>query len=182
MTRVEEGPGPPQPPPPQCPLSCREQQKQQKLQQQHNNNNSKNNKIKNMEITGNKKQECLSYLGEANEFSPEYLCKRKSSIETQLKNLRLKHCCERDALSALHYQAYLDVIKGSESVCIKRIKDLIDTDQLASRITCELTEILTRFDCKKHYSLINHCDDCRVSILRFFHRILYLRHFLTPPP
>ncbi|XP_063697816.1 uncharacterized protein LOC134828759 [Culicoides brevitarsis] len=164
VTRIEEGPGPPQPPPPECPLSCREQ-KQQKLNQQHNN--SKSNKLKNMEITGIKKQECLSYLGEANEFSPEYLCKRKSSIETQLRNLRLRHCCERDALSALHYQAYLDVIKGNESMCVKRIKDLIETDQLASRITCELTEILTRFDCKKPYSLINHCDDCREAYRRW---------------
>lgn len=185
VTRVKEGPGPPPSLQYQCPQACRsakeQQQQQQKISAHNNNNNirstNKNNKNNIMEITGNKKQECLSYLGEANEFSPEKLCKSHGDIKKfeslkieNLKSYRLKHCCERDVLSSLTNENYNLVIndgkrKFSEADCIRVLKDLIETDQLASRITCELTEILVRYDCKQPYSLIHQCEDCRVSAL-----------------
>lgn len=133
----------------------------------NNNNISHKYKIKkkdiNMENTINENRQCLDYLGE-DEFSPSQLCKKSSSdIETKLKSIRLRHCCERNVLSALHNTAYVDVLNGGAG-CLNILTELLETDALAARITCEFTEILVRYDCGQLYSLIHNCEDCKVSI------------------
>lgn len=178
---INEGPGPPQ-----CPLSCQHkyhvndrynQNKQNtnkdnkstnKLNNNNNNfssksNNNKNNNGINMDNRLNENRQCLDYLGDNDEYSPSQICKKSSSdIETKLKSIRLRHCCERDVLSALHNEAYGDVRNGGAG-CVKRLTDLMEADSLAARITCEFMEILVRYDCGHRYSLIHHCGDCKVS-------------------
>lgn len=125
-------------------------------------------------------RQCLDYLGDNDEYSPSQICKKSSSdIETKLKSIRLRHCCERDVLSALHNEAYVDVLNGGAG-CIKRLDDLVEADSLAARITCEFMEILVRYDCGSRYSLIHHCGDCKVSTKKIFYLNsfrLYLRIF-----
>ena len=98
-------------------------------------------------------------------------------IETKLRNLkrlRLRHCCERDVASALHNEAYEEVLRGSPETCMLRLNNLLESDRLAERITCEFTEILVRYDCKQRYSLIHRCGDCKVSIDGYFLWMIYL--------
>lgn len=183
MAWINEGPGPPQ-----CPHSCQQHvyhvndrynqnklenngdnKKSYKLNNNNNNfssksnNKNKNNNGINMENRLNENQECLDYLGDNDEYSPSKICKKSSSdIETKLKSIRLRHCCERDVLSALHNEAYVDVLNGGAG-CEKRLGELMDADSLAARITCEFMEILVRYDCGHRYSLIHRCGDCKVS-------------------
>lgn len=110
----------------------------------------------------NDKQQCLHYLGDRKETSPEHICSTTDIVAT-LRSIRLRHCCERTALSALHNGAKSVLLNGS-SLCIKTLKDLMETDSLAARITCEFTEILIRYDCRQSYSIIHHCEDCKVSL------------------
>lgn len=166
---IDEGPGPPQ-----CPQSCqhkyhvngRYNQNSLKTNNNNNNNNSnnKNNNGINMENRLYENRQCLDYLGDNDEYSPSQICKKSSSdIETKLKSIRLRHCCERDVLSALHNEAYFDVLNGGAG-CVRRLTDLVEADSLAARITCEFMEILVRYDCGHRYSMIHHCGDCKVSI------------------
>lgn len=183
MAWINEGPGPPQ-----CPQSCHKiyhvndrnnqntlksngdnKSSYNKLTKNYNNNfSSKSNKDKtnngiNMENRLYENRQCLDYLGDNDEYSPSQICKKSSSdIETKLKSIRLRHCCERDVLSALHNEAYVNVLDGGAG-CEKRLNDLMEADSLAARITCEFMEILVRYDCGHHYSLIHHCGDCKVS-------------------
>uniref|UniRef100_A0A182M605 Uncharacterized protein n=1 Tax=Anopheles culicifacies TaxID=139723 RepID=A0A182M605_9DIPT len=114
-----------------------------------------------MENRLNDKQQCLDYLGDNEELSPAQICKKSSqSIETKLKTLRLRHCCERTVGSALHNAAYADVLYGGTN-CTGRLAELLETDALAARITCEFTEVLIRYDCGQPYSIIHHCEDCK---------------------
>lgn len=186
MSWINEGPGPPQ-----CPRSCHQKyhvhdrynqntlksnednkNSYNKLNNNNNNNfssksnNNRNNNGINMEKNNRlyENRQCLDYLGDNDEYSPSQICKKSSSdIETKLKSIRLSHCCERDVLSALHNEAYIDVLNGGAG-CEKRLVDLMDADLLASRITCEFMEILVRYDCGHRYSLIHQCGDCKVSI------------------
>lgn len=186
MAWINEGPGPPQ-----CPHSCQHKyhvndrynqntlknNKDNKVKnKQHNNNNNnfssksnnKNNNGINMENRLYENRQCLDYLGDNDEYSPSQICKKSSSdIETKLKSIRLRHCCERDVLSALHNEAYSDVLNGGAG-CVKRLNDLMEADSLAARITCEFMEILVRYDCGHRYSLIHRCGDCKVSTKRQF--------------
>lgn len=126
------------------------------------------------------KQQCLHYLGDRNETSPEHICKSpRDTIETKLRSLRLRHCCERTALSALHNEAFNAVLNNGSSVCIKTLKDLMETDSLAARITCEFTEILIRYDCRQSYSIIHHCEDCKVSHINIRNLIDYFFLFFS---
>uniref|UniRef100_A0A182TPB2 Uncharacterized protein n=1 Tax=Anopheles melas TaxID=34690 RepID=A0A182TPB2_9DIPT len=112
-----------------------------------------------MENRLNDKQQCLDYLGDNEELSPAQICKKSSqSIETKLQTLRLRHCCERTVGSALHNAAYADVLHGGPG-CTGRLTELLETDALAARITCEFTEVLIRYDCGQPYSIIHHCED-----------------------
>lgn len=121
-----------------------------------------------MENRLNENRQCLDYLGDNDEYSPSQICKKSSSdIETKLKSIRLRHCCERDVLSALHNEAYFDVKDGGAG-CLKRLTDLMEADSLAARITCEFMEILGRYDCGHRYSLIHDCGTCKVSTETFF--------------
>lgn len=112
----------------------------------------------------NEKQQCLDYFGDNEESSPAQICKKSSRdiIATKLRSLRLRHCCERSAFSAIHNDALVDIYKGG-SDCIRTLNDLLDADALASRITCELNEILVRYDCRQLYSIRHGCRDCKVS-------------------
>uniref|UniRef100_A0A182I6M9 Uncharacterized protein n=1 Tax=Anopheles arabiensis TaxID=7173 RepID=A0A182I6M9_ANOAR len=115
-----------------------------------------------MENRLNDKQQCLDYLGDNEELSPAQICKKSSqSIETKLQTLRLRHCCERTVGSALHNAAYADVLHGGPG-CTGRLTELLETDALAARITCEFTEVLIRYDCGQPYSIIHHCEDCKM--------------------
>lgn len=132
-------------------------------------------------------RQCLDYLGDNDEYSPSQICKKSSSdIETKLKSIRLRHCCERDVLSALHNEAYVDVLNGGAG-CVKRLNDLMEADSLAARITCEFMEILVRYDCGHRYSLIHHCGDCKVStnqyllILSLSSLHYWFGNFWSPP-
>lgn len=120
-----------------------------------------------MENRFNEKQQCLDYFGD-NDESPAQICKKSSrDIATKLRSLRLRHCCERTAYSAIHIDALTNVYKGG-SECIRTLTDLQDADSLASRITCELNEILVRYDCRQLYSIKHGCRDCKVSLSNLF--------------
>ncbi|XP_030386405.1 uncharacterized protein LOC115633116 [Scaptodrosophila lebanonensis] len=113
-------------------------------------------------------QQCLDYLGDAAETSPQHLCSLKapSQLLTRLRQLRLRNCCERSVFSALHTLALNATLSDSEE-CERILGNLLDVDALANRITCELAEILFRFDCRQMYSLINQCDDCKEAYRRW---------------
>uniref|UniRef100_A0A182JII8 Uncharacterized protein n=1 Tax=Anopheles atroparvus TaxID=41427 RepID=A0A182JII8_ANOAO len=63
--------------------------------------------------------------------------------------------------NALHNAAYADVLSGGAG-CAGRLTELLETDALAARITCEFTEVLIRYDCGQPYSIIHHCEDCKL--------------------
>lgn len=117
-----------------------------------------------MNRSNDENRQCLDYLGGDNDDnSPSKICESLGDIETKLKSLRLRHCCERDVASALHNEAYEQVLKKDKEFCKMRLNELIEVDKLAERITCEFREILVRYDCGHKYSLIHDCDDCKVS-------------------
>lgn len=114
-----------------------------------------------------KEQQCLDYLGDTEDTSPAHLCtfKSPSELADRLRSLRLRHCCERNVFSALHTLALNATLSGGVD-CVRTLMDVMDLDLLATRITCELAEILFRFDCRQVYSLIHQCDDCKVSLFK----------------
>ncbi|KMY96416.1 uncharacterized protein Dsimw501_GD24924 [Drosophila simulans] len=113
-------------------------------------------------------QQCLEYLGDSAESSPQHLCGLQSPghLLERLKVLRLRNCCERSVFSSLHTLA-LNASLTDRQECVRVLSDLLDVDGLANRITCELAEILFRFDCRQVYSLINQCDDCKEAYRRW---------------
>lgn len=122
-----------------------------------------------MNRSNDENRQCLDYLGGDNDDnSPSKICESLSDIETKLKSLRLRHCCERDVASALHNEAY-EQVKNDKKACKMRLNELIEVDKLAERITCEFREILVRYDCGHRYSLIHDCGSCKVS--KNFHLI-----------
>ncbi|XP_055602562.1 uncharacterized protein LOC129751214 [Uranotaenia lowii] len=169
---IDEGPGPPR-----CPPPCTALKSNNKHNSNYKANNIDNTKY-NMENRLNDKQQCLDYLGDNDELSPAQICKKSSqSIETKLRALRLRHCCERTVGSALHNEAYVAVLKGGSN-CFKKLSDLLEIDTLAARITCEFTEVLVRYDCGQAYSIIHHCEDCKEAYRRWGCSIL-LPYFTT---
>ncbi len=149
---VNEGPGPPE-----CPPSCETLRLIDRNTANNNNNKMEENRF-------NEKQQCLDYFGDNEESSPAQICKKSSrDITTKLRSLRLRHCCERSAFSAIHSDALVAIYKGGYD-CIRTLNDLLDADALASRITCELNEILVRYDCRQLYSIKHGCRDCKVSL------------------
>ncbi|CAG9807667.1 unnamed protein product [Chironomus riparius] len=191
---INEGPGPPMQCPQSCQHNHRYNQNTLKTSNDNKNtnnyNNNNNNKINknnnnnfsnnnnnnmnyndiNMENRLKENRQCLDYLGGDNndEYSPSKICNVKSSsdIETKLKSIRLRHCCERDVASALHNDAYIDVLNGG-AACKMRLNELIEADSLAERLTCEFMEILVRYDCVSRYSLIHRCGDCKEMYRRW---------------
>ncbi|XP_036228042.2 uncharacterized protein Mid1 [Bactrocera oleae] len=115
-----------------------------------------------------KEQQCLDYLGDTKDTSPAHLCTFKSpgELADRLRSLRLRHCCERNVFSALHTLALNATLSGGVE-CVRTLMDVMDLDLLATRITCELAEILFRFDCRQVYSLIHQCEDCKESYRRW---------------
>lgn len=109
-------------------------------------------------------QQCLDYLGDDKlTSSPEQICKKSSrEISNILRTLRLRHCCERNVYSALHDDGMSAVHNGGKA-CEQILRNLIDADALASRITCGLNEILFRYDCRQVYSIKHGCNDCKVN-------------------
>lgn len=166
---IDEGPGPPRCPPP---CSAKSNNKNSNYKATHIDNTKYS-----MENRLNDKQQCLDYLGD-NEESPAQICKKSpSDIATKLKTLRLRHCCERTVGSALHNEAHARVLSGG-SDCVRMLSDLLETDALAARITCEFTEVLVRYDCGQPYSIIHHCEDCKEAYRRWGCTIL-LPYFAT---
>ncbi|XP_052861209.1 uncharacterized protein LOC128268214 [Anopheles cruzii] len=178
---IDEGPGPPRCPPP-CEHFHTHAKSNNNNNKNNNMNNNNNNNINNkasgksynidntnynMENRLNDKRQCLDYLGDNDELSPAQICKKSSqSIETKLKTLRLRHCCERTVGSALHNAAHAEVLGGG-APCSARLLELLETDALAARITCEFTEVLIRYDCGQPYSIIHHCEDCKEAYRRW---------------
>lgn len=128
-------------------------------------NNSNNNTMAEKD-QNNKEHQCLDYLGD--KISPAQICNSESGeyIKTKLKELRLDYCWERSVLSALHNDALNIVLNGGDK-CVSTLNDLIQTNLLAKRITCEFSEIIDRYDCRQQYSLIHHCLNCTVSFSYF---------------
>jgi hypothetical protein len=128
---------------------------------QKKNKKTKIDDNNNMEYRINDKP-CLSYLGDADGTSPATICKKSShEIAVQLQTLRLRHCCERNIISALNIDIFNATLNGG-AACEVHLKQIEETDTLAARITCEFTEVLVRYDCGQPYSLIHHCEDCKV--------------------
>ncbi|XP_065368860.1 serine-rich adhesin for platelets [Calliphora vicina] len=113
-------------------------------------------------------QQCLEYLGDSETTMPSHLCHflTPSDRLAQLRHLRLRNCCERNVYSALHTMALNATLSGGTG-CLRVLQDLMDLDALASRITCGLTAILFRFDCRQVYSIIHQCDDCKEAYRRW---------------
>lgn len=111
-----------------------------------------------------KDNQCLDYLGDSEKTKPKHLCQLRAAGELllQLRQLRLRNCCERNVYSALHTYALNATLSGGES-CERTLKDLIELDAMTARITCSLSDILFRFDCRQVYSIIHQCNDCKVS-------------------
>lgn len=140
-----------------------------KVVQKHSSDKSsaESDRISNGSLQNQQQQQCLHYLGDNEASSPAQICKNSpTDIETKLRDFRLRHCCERSSISALSTDAFESVLSGGDS-CEKVLNDLVETDALATRITCEFTEILVRYDCRQMYSIIHHCEDCKVSVLFF---------------
>ncbi|KAI9576717.1 hypothetical protein GQX74_010699 [Glossina fuscipes] len=112
-----------------------------------------------------KQQQCLEYLGDSDKTMPKHLCNLKSPGELlpQLRQLRLKNCCERNVYSALHTLA-LNITLSGGNECEQLLNHIMELDALAARITCGLSNILYRFDCRQVYSIIHQCDDCKECI------------------
>uniref|UniRef100_A0A1A9VT81 Uncharacterized protein n=1 Tax=Glossina austeni TaxID=7395 RepID=A0A1A9VT81_GLOAU len=112
-----------------------------------------------------KQQQCLEYLGDSDKTMPKHLCNLKSPGEllSQLRQLRLKNCCERNVYSALHTLA-LNITLSGGNECEQLLNHIMELDALAARITCGLSNILYRFDCRQIYSIIHQCDDCKLRM------------------
>lgn len=129
-------------------------------------------------------QQCLDYFGDTEANSPAQVCATAAittkttttstsssshkttptDIISRLRHLRLRHCCERTVLSALHNDALAQVRRGGAD-CVRTLSDLLQADALADRITCEMNDILLRYDCRQTYSIKHGCLDCKVSDL-----------------
>lgn len=186
QSRVDEGPGPPQY---DTITTC-------ELFNRSNNNtkNSNNNNDSYININNNKKQtlntmendhnttkhqQCLDYLGGKRKHSSTVICNNtRNQIGNILTGLRLRHCYERSAISALHGDA-LNIVQNGGNECIRTLNDLIDTDTLANRITCEFNEIIIRYDCRQPYSLIHNCKDCKEAYRRWVCSTL-IPYFVEP--
>lgn len=110
-------------------------------------------------------EQCLDYFGDGSgDSSPTQLCAaaRKTDITVRLRSLRLRHCCERNALSAIRNEVLDKVLAGGDE-CLEHLRDLQKADELADRVTCELNRILVRYDCRQLYSIKHGCLDCKVS-------------------
>ncbi|XP_041448796.1 uncharacterized protein LOC111070981 isoform X2 [Drosophila obscura] len=147
---------------PQIHLDTADQQQQQQPQQGHLHAGA------GADAENEEQQQCLDYLGDAAESSAQHLCGLESPAELlkRLRTLRLRNCCERSVFSALHTLA-LNATLSDRGECVRILSDLLEVDSLANRITCELAEILFRFDCRQVYSLINQCDDCKEAYRRW---------------
>uniref|UniRef100_A0A1A9WK25 Uncharacterized protein n=1 Tax=Glossina brevipalpis TaxID=37001 RepID=A0A1A9WK25_9MUSC len=121
-------------------------------------------------------QQCLEYLGDSDKTTPKHLCNLNSPGEllSQLRQLRLKNCCERNVYSALHTLALNVTLSGGDE-CERILNHIMELDALAARITCGLSNILYRFDCRQIYSIIHQCDDCKKGERRRYLRYATLQ-------
>lgn len=166
---VNEGPGPPV-----CAPACTDLLKTTFVSKTADSNFKMDEKNRFYE-----NQQCLDYLGDDKlTSSPEQICKKSSrEISNILRTLRLRHCCERNVYSALHDDGMSAVHNGGKA-CEQILKNLIDADALASRITCGLNEILFRYDCRQVYSIKHGCNDCKVNYFDFkFYSTVSLKLF-----
>ncbi|KAI8128730.1 hypothetical protein CVS40_1616 [Lucilia cuprina] len=131
-------------------------------------NNDNSDQYLNIPPPEKQQQQCLEYLGDSDTTMPTHLCHLLTPSDrlAQLRHLRLRNCCERNVYSALHTMALNATLSGGAG-CLRVLQDLMDLDALASRITCGLTEILFRFDCRQVYSIIHQCDDCKEAYRRW---------------
>lgn len=107
-------------------------------------------------------QQCLEYFGDTDKTRPRHLCTHSTAeLLNRLRSLRLRHCCERSALGAIHNEALDTVLRGGAQ-CVQTLTDLLEADSLAERVTCEMNDILLRYDCRQLYSIKHGCRDCKV--------------------
>ncbi|KAL0281614.1 UNVERIFIED_CONTAM: hypothetical protein PYX00_002548 [Menopon gallinae] len=108
--------------------------------------------------------QCLAYLDETRRNA---ICNFSSGSGSEwLKNflgqIRLRHCCEYKIIESLS-GTLLERVLGGKEECYQIIDSLVDVDNLAARVSCEFTEVLSRFDCGQPYSVRFSCEDCKVS-------------------
>lgn len=100
------------------------------------------------------------------------------ALRRALAGMRLRHCREHTVLDSLQ----TDALRGG-TLCRRAVADLMEADVLAARISCEFNEVLVRYDCDQPYSIITHCEDCKVSTIQTFFMLLrfaiYIARALT---
>ncbi|KAB0798142.1 hypothetical protein PPYR_09135 [Photinus pyralis] len=122
--------------------------------------------------SGNSTTQCLQYLEESHK---DEVCGRGSSPDRRrraLQGLHMHHCCEHAVDTAMPESALQD-----DETCRHLLDALLEVDALAARISCELAEVLTRYDCGQTYSIAHHCDDCKGAYRRWVCSSL-VPHFL----
>lgn len=118
--------------------------------------------------TDTENPQCLVYL---NETQRNVICSMNRNhgvewIQNLLRQIRLRHCCEYKLIESLSSTLLERVLNGKEEECSSIIDSLEDVDNLAARVSCEFTEVLSRFDCGQPYSVQFSCQDCKVSQIR----------------
>ncbi|KAJ3633831.1 hypothetical protein MTP99_010754 [Tenebrio molitor] len=104
-----------------------------------------------------KNTQCLYYLQESHKeevCGPDLGPERRRDV---LHGLRMRHCCEHAVDQALPEAAFQD-----GPACRHLLDALIMTDELAGRIACGHSQVLTRYDCGQTYSIAHRCHHCKV--------------------
>ncbi|GLV37922.1 Mid1 [Carabus blaptoides fortunei] len=89
----------------------------------------------------------------------------------QLQDMRLRHCCEHAVITSLRPLHREAVLAGGAN-CKHHLDALLEIDALAARISCEFTEVLTRYDCGQPYSIVYQCADCKSVSFPVSHTII----------
>ncbi|KAK6644663.1 hypothetical protein RUM43_000931 [Polyplax serrata] len=107
---------------------------------------------------------CLAYLDDARRSA---ICNFNLGngiewLKSFLGTIRLRHCCEYKIIESLSQSLLERVLRGKDE-CFRIIDSLVDVDNLAARVTCEFSGILSRYDCEQPYSVKFSCNDCLYS-------------------
>ncbi|CAH1369295.1 uncharacterized protein Mid1 [Tenebrio molitor] len=109
-----------------------------------------------------KNTQCLYYLQESHKeevCGPDLGPERRRDV---LHGLRMRHCCEHAVDQALPEAAFQD-----GPACRHLLDALIMTDELAGRIACGHSQVLTRYDCGQTYSIAHRCHHCKQAYRRW---------------
>lgn len=90
---------------------------------------------------------------------------KKERLEL-LERLRLRHCCEHAVTTVLkghELETVINVGEKTRASCLALLSDILEVDAIAARVSCGFSDVLTRYDCGQPYSIVYHCDDCKVN-------------------